>query len=83
MRTYKKPDLLFVLVVFVGLGVIISSYIQYERANANASDSTMLASKKSMIERPAPDNQFIQVSTPGKTISLVDSGAVNNSLQEP
>lgn len=28
MRTHRKPDLLFLLAVFVGIGVIISSFIQ-------------------------------------------------------
>ena len=71
------------LVVFVGLGVAISSYIQHERANANASESTTLASKQPVVERNPEENQFLLVSTPGETISLANGDTVNNSLQEP
>ena len=83
MRTNHKPDLLFLLVVFVGFGVLLSSYIQYERREANEPENTSLAVKQSTMEHKRDENQFVLVSTPADTISLANGDAVNNSLQEP
>lgn len=83
MKIHKKPDLLFVLAVFVGLGVAVSAYIQYARNNANPSDSVALDAQQPIAAQNLQDNQMILVSSPDNAVSLLDGDAVNKSLQEP
>ena len=83
MRTYRKPDLLFVLAIIVGIGVAISSYIQYVRANANAPDQSSLATKQLVQHKSAPESSFILVSSQQEPVVLTNSDPVNNSLPRP
>jgi len=82
MRTHRKPDLLFMLAVIAGIGVIISSYIQYERANANVPDDSSLVAKQQVNENSGPDSSFLLVSSQSQT-SISNDDPVNNSLPRP
>ena len=82
MRTYRKPDLLFILAIVAGIGVIISSVIQYERANVNAEDDSTIVAKQQVIEKPAPDGSFLLVSSQPQA-SNSNGDPVNNSLPRP
>ena len=82
MRTHRKPDLLFILAVIAGFGVIVSSYIQYERANANAPDASTLVVKQELMEKSGPDSSFILVSSQPQA-SIAKEDPVNNSLPRP
>lgn len=82
MRTHRKPDLLFMLAVIAGIGVIVSSYIQYQRSNANVPDDSSLVAKQQVNEKSGPDSSFILVSSQTQAIVSKDD-AVNNSLPRP
>ena len=82
MRTYRKPDLLFILAVIAGLGVIVSAYIQYQRANANVPDDNSLMVKQQVIEKSGPDSSFVLVSNQSQAKIRKDD-PVNNSLPRP
>ena len=82
MRTHRKPDLLFILAVVAGIGVIISSFIQYERANANAASDGSLVAKQQVIEKPGTDGSFLLVSSQPQA-STSNGDTVNNSLPRP
>ena len=81
MRTHRKPDLLFVLAVIVGIGVAVSSYIQYMRANAP--DESELATKQLVQQKSAPETAFILVSTQPEPAMVANGDPVNNSLPRP
>ena len=83
MRTHRKPDLMFVLVVFVSIGIAVSSYIQYAQDHVTQGDSSTPSSNQPVSVQNSQDNQFILVSNPSDTISLMKGDAVNNSLQQP
>lgn len=83
MRTHRKPDLLFVLAVIVGIGVAVSSYIQYVRANANAPNESELATKQLVQQKSAPETAFILVSTQPESAMVANGDPVNNSLPRP
>ena len=70
------------LAVIAGIGVIISSYIQYERANANAPDESSLVANQQVMDKSEPDESFILVSTQVQSIVSNDD-PVNNSLPRP
>ena len=82
MRTHRKPDLLFMLAVIAGIGVIVSSYIQYQRANANVPDEGPLVVKQQVNKNSDPDSSFILVSSQSST-SVSNDDPVNNSLPRP
>jgi len=69
MKSHRKPDLLVLLVIFVGLGVAISSYIQYSRDNPNAPEQTSLPSKPHVTEQALYHGNFVRVAA-DKTHSL-------------
>ena len=86
MRTRRKPDLLFILTVFVGLGIIISSYIQYSRANPSAGEAAAPNPKHQVANQSESSNPLVLVSNPAHTIPRVDDdngGVVNNSPTQP
>ena len=82
MRTYRKPDLLFILAVIAGFGVIVSAYIQYQRANANVADDNSLMVKQQVIEKSGPDSSFVLVSNQSQA-NIRKDDPVNNSLPRP
>ena len=82
MRTHRKPDLLFILAVVAGIGVIVSSFIQYERANTNVENDNTLVAKQQVIEKPGPDGSFLLVSSQAQA-STLNGDPVNNSLPRP
>ena len=84
MRTHRKPDLLFVLAIIVGIGVVISSYVQYLQGNTNVPDESPLATKQLVQRKSAPESSFILVSSqPAQASILANSDPVNNSLPTP
>ena len=83
MRTHRKPDLLFLLAVFVGIGVAVSSYIQYSRAHPSVPEQSSLASGQKLAKDFLLENQLIQVSSEYKTISAANGDVVNNYLPRP
>jgi hypothetical protein len=94
MRAQHKPDLLFIIIVFVGFGVMLSSYIQHMRANPTPSHSAAPAAELPVAQINNQINQLVLVSTPVQTEFLFNDDyyddfgdsngvVVNNSLQEP
>lgn len=80
MKSHRKPDLLFMLVVFVGVGFIISSYIQYTNANANAEKSIPLAADKGSTVPAQNASKNVALAAPGaKTDDTPALDPVNNS----
>ena len=67
MRTRRKPDLLFILTVFVGLGIVVSSYIQYSRANPTSGDVTAPNIKHPVVNKQKEQNPLVLVSNPTHT----------------
>ena len=82
MRTHRKPDLLFMLAVIAGIGVLISSYIQYQRANANLPEESALLVKQQVIQKSGPESSFVLVSSQDQA-TISNDDAVNNSLARP
>ena len=82
MRSHRKPDLLFILTVFVGLGILVSSYIQYSRANPTLSDSAAPSAKLDVSSPAKTDNPLVLVANPVHTEqqflvdSMMDNGVV-------
>ena len=70
------------LAVIAGIGVIVSSYIQYQRANVNAAVDSSLLVKQQVNEKSGPDSSFILVSSQTQAIASKDD-PVNNSLPRP
>jgi hypothetical protein len=83
MRTHRKPDLLFVLAVIASIGVAVSSYIQYMRANANAAEESQLSAKPVAQQKPVPESSLVLVSTQSQQAARLESDPVNNSLPRP
>lgn len=79
MKTHRKPDLLFILVVFVGVGFIFSSYIQYTHSNANAEQSAPLAASQDKQTAQNEQNKFILVASDAKSETSPASDPVNKS----
>ena len=69
MRTHRKPDLLFILTVFVGLGIVVSSYIQYSRANPTPASAAAPTAKQQVAHPERPSNPLVLVSNPAHTDS--------------
>ena len=80
MRTRRKPDLLFILTVFVGLGIVVSSYIQHTRANPTPGEATSPIEKHSVAAQDKTPNPLVLVSNPTHTAPRVndDNGVVVN-----
>ena len=86
MRTRRKPDLLFILTVFVGFGIVVSTYIQYSRANPTPSSVAVPGTKHPATFKVKQPNPLVLVSNPGHTAPAFhdDNGVVvNNSLKQP
>ena len=86
MRTHKKPDLLFILIVFVGFGVLVSSYIQYSRANPTASVETAQSANQTVSQQETPSNPLILVANPVHTATQNHDNngvLVNKSSKQP
>ncbi|NOZ54300.1 MAG: hypothetical protein GXP08_14410 [Gammaproteobacteria bacterium] len=83
MKLHRKPDLLVILVIFVGLGVAISSYIQYSRANPNAPEQISLPSKPNHTEQVLYHVNFIRVASSLDEISQQKTESVNKTYQLP
>ena len=86
MRSHRKPDLLFTLTVFVGLGIVVSSYIQYSRANPTPSAAAAPSIKQPVKHQVKPENSLILVSNPVHTETLIDDDKgvlVINSAHQP
>lgn len=83
MRTHRKPDLLFLLALFVGFGVVVSSYIQYSRAHPSVTESSSLEAREKLAREFSAENQLIQVSSEIQPVSAVNGDTVNNSLPRP
>jgi hypothetical protein len=86
MRTRRKPDLLFTLTVFVGLGILVSSYIQHSRANPTLDKVAVPDTKHPVTHQVEPNNPLVLVSNPAHTTPAfhVDNGVVvNNSPKQP
>jgi hypothetical protein len=67
MRTHRKPDLLFTLIVIVGLGIALSSYIQYSRANPTRSIAAVPDAKHPVIFQDQSSNPLVLVANPSHT----------------
>jgi len=80
MKIHKKPDLLFVLAVIAGVGVTVSSYIQYARANANAPDESLLDAKQLVQKTQALQSSFVLVSSQAPQPVRPNGDPVNKSL---
>ena len=84
MRTRKKPDLLFLLAVFVGMGIVLSSYIQHLQANPTAAEASSPTASEQVAKKFSQENQTVQMAADAKpTIIQVKGGAVNNSPLRP
>ena len=79
MKTHRKPDLLFILAMFVGIGFLVSSYIQYSHANANADSTASLAAKGGSLTAAQMPNKFLLVSSHDKTDAGLTADSVNSS----
>ena len=82
MRTHRKPDLLFTLIVFVGLGIVVSSYIQYSRANPTPSIAEAPGAKHPVNSLDQSSNPLVLVANPSHTELRNHDGngvVVNNS----
>jgi len=81
MRTTRKPDLLVVLVVFVGLAFIVSGYIQY-LANAHSEQQEIQSShSEAAPARISDNNQIVTASGAEPAVLLPNGDTVNNSSQ--
>ena len=86
MRTRRKPDLLFILTVFVGLGILVSSYVQHTRANPTPGEVAMPNNKHPVATQEKVSNPLVLVSNPAHTTPRFsdDNGVVvNNSPTQP
>jgi len=86
MKTHRKPDLLFILTVFVGFGIVVSSYIQYSRANPSAGSVPASAVKQPVNIESGPATPLVLVSNPADTELRFhdDNGVVvNKSSNQP
>jgi len=86
MRTRRKPDLLFILTVFVGLGIVVSSYIQYSRANPTSGDTAAPNVKHPVMHQGKAQNPLVLVSNPVHTAPRFNDDigvVVNNSPTQP
>ena len=86
MKTRRKPDLLFILTVFVGLGIVVSSYIQYSRANPTPSDAAAPSVKHPVLLQEKNQNPLVLVSNPAHTTPRFNDDigvVVNKSPTQP
>ena len=86
MRPHRKPDLLFILTVFVGLGIVVSSYIQYSRANPTVSVAQAPTTNQQVKHLDTPESPLILVSNPVHTEPKIDDNngvLVINSSHQP
>jgi len=86
MRTRRKPDLLFILTVFVGFGIMLSSYIQYTRANPTPGESVAPGEKVPVKYQNKSPDPLVLVSNPAPTAPRIDDDngvVVNNSPIQP
>ncbi|MGD8885985.1 MAG: hypothetical protein PVF34_10200 [Gammaproteobacteria bacterium] len=84
MRTRKKPDLLFLLALFVGIGIVFSSYIQHMQANPTLAESSSPTSSEQVAEKFSLENQIVHLNPRTEpSVIRVKSGAVNNSPLRP
>jgi len=80
MRTTRKPDLLVVLVVFVALAFIVSSYIQYLAYPADEEHEPHSNNHDVVSTYKPTDNQIVTVSESAPSFLSANGDSVNNSL---
>ncbi|MGD8567818.1 MAG: hypothetical protein PVJ39_07005 [Gammaproteobacteria bacterium] len=81
MRTHRKPDLLFLLAAFVGIGVAISSYIQHLYTRPAIDESTYSSATAEGSYREA-DGSYSGADGSYRNVADAASPAPNGQLAE-
>jgi len=80
MRAKRKPDLMMLLVLFVGLGIAVSGLIQYLSMQPTRDET---ARSEIIKTYNSETNQLVTVLMPERVLSDANGDVVNNSLQQP